>query len=168
MFSGEEKTSWFEVESKDESVYFPLTDFPPQVLCSWHLTTPVRRTFEKQRSFRALLTQPLYRACWYWCLKSTLWYGHDVVWSSTGTVLDSDRSLPQHRDTLQLLLSCISCESVTEKENASSPCPIAWVSSLPELLALTFRDSRLGSLLVPYHLALHHLMGELSIPLWSK
>lgn len=64
--------------------------------------------------------------------------------------LVSGRNLPQHPDTLQLLLSCISWESVTEKENASSPCPIAWASSLPDLLALTFRDSTPGSLLVPH------------------
>lgn len=33
------------------------------------------------------------------------------------------------------------------------------LSSHPKLLALTFRDSKLGSVLVPYHLALHYIAG---------
>lgn len=37
------------------------------------------------------------------------------------------------------------------------------LSSLLELLALTFTDGKLGSVLVPYHLALHYLLGDLSL-----
>lgn len=55
------KTSWFVVEPTDESVYFPLTDFCLQLLCSWHLTIPAGRTLEEPRSPHKPLTQTLHR-----------------------------------------------------------------------------------------------------------
>lgn len=81
----EKNPSWFVVEPRDESVYSPLTEFCLQLLCSWRFTIPAGRSFGKQRSPRALLSQALHRGCWYWDLESKLWAGYDPVWSSTGT-----------------------------------------------------------------------------------